>query len=295
MSKVMFSVIIPVKNEGTQNVKMTLDSMLQANPDINHEIIVVDDNSNDGCCDFLRYRNKGYEKVILVKSPGLGAAGARNLGAEYSRGNILVFCDAHITVPPDWLAVFATDFSHDIVDGVSPGIGSMADPNAVGYGQTWNGQLECKWLSTRFNRITQVALLPGGCMAFRREAFDRVGGFDRGFLVWGHEDEEISFKMWLFGHNLYVEPDVKVLHLFRPRHPYPVTMTHIHYNFLRLACSHLNEERLSKAFNILKNHAGFEQILSSVCLSNVWEQRKDYLSRRSRDDSWFMRRFGIDF
>lgn len=295
MKQVSFSIIIPVKNEGRQNVKMTLDSIMQTSPGVSFEILVVDDNSKDGCCNFLREDQGEYKTVRLIDSPGLGAAGARNLGADAAKGEILVFCDAHVTVPPDWLEIMARGFALKGVDGISPAIASMADPSAVGYGQTWNDRLECKWLTNRFTGMTQAPLLPGGCMAFRREAFMTVGGFDRGFLVWGHEDEEISFKMWLFGYKLYVEPDIKVLHLFRPAHPYPVTMTHIHYNFLRMACSHLDEKRLAKAVALIKDQPSFENILASVCLSNVWEQRRDYLNRRKKDDHWYMRRFAIPF
>lgn len=295
LAQVSFSIIIPVKNEGRQNVEMTLDSLLQTSPGISYEILVVDDNSNDGCCNILRERRDRYKTVRLIDSPGLGAAGARNLGADAARGDILIFCDAHVTVPPDWLKKLAKSFVLKGVDGIAPAIASMADPGAVGYGQTWNDRLECKWLTTRFTGLTQVPLLPGGCMAFRREAFETVGGFDRGFSVWGREDEEISFKMWLFGYHLYVEPDVKVLHLFRPAHPYAVTMTHVHYNFLRMACSHLEEKRLAKALTLLKDQPSFESILASVCLSNVWEQRRNYLQRRKRDDNWYMRKFAIPF
>ncbi|KJS16916.1 MAG: hypothetical protein VR69_06970 [Peptococcaceae bacterium BRH_c4b] len=295
MEDCKFSIIIPVKNEGRQNVQMTIDSMLKTNPGIPFEIVVVDDNSDDGCCNFLRAKEKGYEKIVLIESPGLGAAGARNLGAGSSRGEIVVFCDAHVTVPSHWLEAFSAGFSLVTVDGISPAIASMTEPAAVGYGQTWNGRLECKWLSEAPSGLAQVPLLPGGCMAFRKKAFHHVGGFDRGFLVWGREDEEISFKMWLFGHQLYIDPSVKVLHLFRPAHPYTVTMTHVHYNFLRMACSHLGEGQLARAFALIKDQPGFENILSSVCLSNVWEQRRDYIERRSKSDGWFMRRFGINF
>ncbi|HAJ4019679.1 TPA: glycosyltransferase [Escherichia coli] len=45
----MVSVIFPVKNEGI-NVKNTLDSLQKMKTDINYEVIVVDDASEDGCC-----------------------------------------------------------------------------------------------------------------------------------------------------------------------------------------------------------------------------------------------------
>jgi cellulose synthase/poly-beta-1,6-N-acetylglucosamine synthase-like glycosyltransferase len=170
----------------------------------------------------------------------------------------------------------------------------MDDPAAVGYGQTWTKKLEVKWLP-RPLAMTTAPLLPGGCQAFRKEAFIAVGGYDRGFKVWGHEDEEISFKMWLFGYSLFVDPDFSVMHLFRPRHPYHVSQEHVHYNFLRMACSHFSRERLASALSLVSKERHFEKTLSSVMLSDVWEQRRDYLSKREHDDVWFMKNFNIPF
>lgn len=294
MPDCLFSIILPVKNEGA-SIKMTVDSILRTEGNIPYQVVVVDDASTDGCCGFLGDQPYSVMPHLkLVRTSRLGAANARNAGADTAAGEVLVFCDAHVTVPPDWLTRFKEDFSLRGVWGLSPGIASLADPGAVGYGQTWNRRLEAKWLP-RPAGMTSVPLLPGGCQAFRREAFFRVGGYDRGFRVWGHEDEEISFKMWLFGYSLFVDPEIKVLHIFRPSHPYPVTMDNVNYNFLRLACSHFGEKRLAAAFSLLEGDRHFSRLLASVFLSDVWTQRADYQAGRKHGDDWFMHRFNIPF
>jgi glycosyltransferase involved in cell wall biosynthesis len=289
----LFSIILPVKNEGL-NIKMTVDSILRTEGGPPYEILVVDDGSSDGCCSFLNDGPYRLPHLRLITTSGLGAANARNAGADAAGGEILVFCDAHVTVPPDWLQKMERCFSLRAVVGLSPGIASMADPNAVGYGLTWNARLEAKWLP-RPACMTTAPLLPGGCQAFRSEAFRMIGGYDRGSRVWGHEDVEISLKMWLFGHSLFVDPEIRVIHFFRPTHPYPVSMDHVNYNFLRMACLHFNEKRLAAAFSLISGEHRFCQALASVCLSDVWSRRADYLSRRKYSDDWFMRRFGIPF
>ena len=288
-----FSIILPVRNEGL-NIKMTVDSILRTESDFPFEIIVVDDGSKDQCCSFLKEPQYQVPNLHLITANGLGAANARNAGADLANGEILVFCDAHVTVPPDWLLKMNKCFSLQAVAGISPAIASMADPNAIGYGQTWNQRLAVTWLPKPLD-MTSSPLLPGGCQAFRREAFRKVGGYDRGFRVWGHEDEEISLRMWLFGYPLFVDPDIIVSHFFRPTHPYPVSSDHVDYNFLRMACSHFSKDRLAFAFSLLSRENGFERLLASVCLSDVWTQRNDYLTRRKYDDHWFMNRFNIPF
>lgn len=289
------SIIIPCKNEG-DNVQMTVDSILAADPHNNYEIIVVDDNSQDNCCSFLLESHR-YQKVRCLSTPGLGAAQARNYGAGAARGEYLIFCDAHITVPADWPHSLLSTFSrYPAADAVAPAIGSLAHPAAAGYGQTWDNSLEIVWLpAPSGGKPTTVPLLPGGCLSVRAETFRQVGGFDSGFQVWGCEDAEISLKMWLFGYNLYVNPSVKILHLFRQKHPYPVTIKHLHYNMLRMAYSHFNDNRISKVTELIKSSNLLKRITKQVLRDGVMEQRNALFAKRKFDDDWFMERFGIDF
>lgn len=132
-------------------------------------------------------------------------------------------------------------------------------------------------------------------MAVAREAFYDVGGFDAGFLTWGHEDEEISLKLWLFGYKAFVCGDVLIKHYFRRRHPYSVTPFHTHYNLLRMAFSHFSQERIAKLLDVRGGPGVLSRELVAVIFSDVWKQRQDYFSRRERDDDWFFARFAIPF
>ena len=156
-TRVLASIIIPCKNEGT-NVKMTADSILAATSLDGIEIIIVDDESVDGCCRFLA-DDAAYAGIKHLSCPGLGAARARNLGASAAGGEFLIFCDAHITVPEGWLEKLLAAFRRPGVDAVSPAIGSLGNPAATGYGQTWNERLETVWLP----RPGIWALLPSRC------------------------------------------------------------------------------------------------------------------------------------
>ncbi len=288
------SIIIPCKNEG-QNVRMTLESLFAAAPVSRVEHIVVDDGSADGCCDFIKEDNR-YGSVKLISSAGLGAARARNMGAAGARGRYLIFCDAHITVPAGWPDGLLDAFNLDRVDAVSPAIGSLGYPDATGYGQTWNERLQVVWLPPPPGMKTDpVPLLPGGCVAVRGEVFQQVGGFDPGFISWGHEDVEFSLKLWLFGYHPAVAPEVKILHLFRKKHPYPVRMDHFLYNMLRLAYSHFNEERIGKVLALIGQAGNAKKINRRVLGGGAIRQRLEYFARRKYDDDWFMGKFGVPF
>lgn len=288
------SIIIPCKNEGA-NVRMTVDSMLKTMPDDGYEIIIVNDSSTDGCCLFLKELVPA-QQISLISSPGLGAARARNLGAQAARGEYLIFCDAHITVPEEWLENLLSNFHHPEVGAVSPAIASMEHPDHIGCGQTWNDRLETVWLPPlKIQGLKTVPLLPGGCLAVRADIFRQVGGFDQGFIVWGYEDVELSLKLWLFGYKLYVNPSIIIQHLFRKKHPYKVKLDHVHYNLLRMAYSHFNNKRIDKVIDLVETKQQSKKIIQRVIREEVMKQRLSYFCRRKHDDDWFMSHFRINF
>lgn len=287
----LISIIIPVKNEGI-NVRSTLTSLLQNTTRYPIEIIVVDDGSTDNCCHFLTTEQNVFP-VRLITTHGLGAAPARNLGAEYARGEYLIFCDAHLSFEPYWIDRLTELILNRTTDAIAPAIGSITEPHKVGYGQTLDHRLGVVW-NSHPQRPVPIAILPGGCFVIPKSIFIDIGGFDRGFQVWGYEDIEISIKLWLFGYRCYVHPDVKILHLFRNLHPYTVTHTHVYYNMLRMAHSHFKEERIDSCKKLII-HTDPNEIEREVLEYGAAAQRSRYFARRKYDDDWLIQKFRIPF
>ncbi len=285
------SLIIPVKNEGS-NVTETLESAMRVKTDRSFEMIIVDDGSTDGCCDGLSalYRQ---DAVRFFRTEGIGVSMVRNRGADQARGRYLIFCDAHLGFEDYWMDRMLHVIESDAADAVSPGIARYDNPDVVGYGLTLNEKFEARWLG-KPSSVCHTAILPGGCLAVSKSVFDAVGGFDNGFRVWGYEDIELTMKLWLFGYTCSIEPLSKVRHKFRKKHPYPVTYKHLYYNMLRLAYSHFNEERIEQCKGLVI-HADASQIESEVLSEGVMEQRKTYLAIRKHSDDWYMEKFGIPF
>ena len=290
MADPLVSIIIPCRNEG-EHIKNTINSIRENTTDLTYEIIVVDDASGDGCCDFIRYgREHG---VTLLTAGGVYANRARNLGASRARGEIFVFCDAHIFVEEGWLAKLASTLSIPGIDAVSPGLKPYGDYRGPSWGGlTWGRDMNMQWLAGT-GSLTPVPVLPAGCLAVARHAFETVGGFDQRFRVYGFEDVEFTLKLWLFGFGAYVNPDITFWHIFREAHPYEVNWADVHHNLLRIAFLHLNYQRIGKVLAIMKNAEYFPRILAEVLLSPVLEDRKNYLERRLYDDEWFVRKFNI--
>lgn len=287
-------IIIPCKNEGIY-MKQTVDFMHQTEARELAKIIVVDDNSNDGCCNFIKSQPNRYMNVKLIQTKGIGAARARNLGASLAvNAEVLVFCDAHITMKNNWLKVMLNSLNNEDTSTVCPGISDFNPNSPIGYGQTFDDKFQVCWMKKPKDTV-EIPLAPGGCMAIKRDVFDSVGGFDNGFRSWGYEDVELSIKLWLFGHKIYVNPSARVGHKFRKVQPYVVDSTEYHYNRLRMAYSHFNQNRVDKLINMMKDYPNHNEIMNKIINSDTLKQREDYFKNRLYDDCWFFNKFNIHF
>lgn len=284
------SVVLASHNEGEQ-LRRTVSSLLATLPR-GGEIVVVDDRSTDGSADFI---DETYPCVRVVTAPErLGIARARNLGAANSKGDVLVFGDAHIEATFGWVEGLLPLLRRESVGIAIPTVTVMGNPAAKGYGYTLADlSLNMRWLSWQGAEPHPVPLGCGCFMAMRRNVFDAVGGFDDGFRGWGAEDSELSLRLWLLGYECVLAPEVEVAHLFQDRFPYHVDMGTLLRNNLRMAITHFDEEMLECVFARLAGQAAFPAALAHALSGDVFERRQRLSSRRKRDARWFFDRFEI--
>lgn len=292
------SIIIPCKNE-VNNLKSTVDSIINSKNSLSFEIIVVDDASIDLSTEFLNsdLNKETYKDVILMKTSNVGCAGAKNAGAKSARGKYLFFCDAHIKVSNRWIDNLVNTLENTDAQLVAPCIVDMSTTSAAGYGMIWDDQLRARWLINKPNTISEIPLACGCAFGITKEAFERINGFDHFYQIYGNEDFEICLKGWLYGYRVVINPEVKVRHLFRKKHPYQVTTANVTFNTLCLAYSHFKKERLIKTINIVKNDYFFSKAANDISINaeSILRQREKYFKERKYSDDFFFRKFNIPF
>jgi GT2 family glycosyltransferase len=284
------SVVIPALNEG-DNLRRTI-ACLDANLPPSSEVIIVDDGSTDGCCDFVR----GSTMIHLLEptAPGmrLGAPGARNRGASTAAGEVLIFLDAHVDVAQSWSEPLMTAARDPAVGAAAPGISVMGRPECCGFGLRFrDAGLGVEWLPPPTS-LPEVPLLPGACFAISRDIFEAQGGFDAGLVRWGSEDAEFSLRLWMAGYELRLVPDVTVAHLFRESHPYVIDWTSVLHNMLRLAVVHFGPERLKRVVERLKHYRDFGAAWALLLDTDTHIRRAEMHGRRTRDDHAYFAHFG---
>ncbi|XP_040858462.1 polypeptide N-acetylgalactosaminyltransferase 11 isoform X4 [Ochotona curzoniae] len=181
----------------------------------------------------------------------------RGPGAAHATGEVLVFLDSHCEVNVMWLQPLLAVIREDrhtvvcpVIDIISADTLAYSSSPVVRGGFNWG--LHFKWdlvpLSEQGGAEGATApikspTMAGGLFAMDRLYFNELGQYDSGMDIWGGENLEISFRIWMCGGRLFIIPCSRVGHIFRKRRPYGSpegqdTMTH---NSLRLAHVWLDE------------------------------------------------------
>jgi GT2 family glycosyltransferase len=176
------------------------------------EVVVVDNASSDGTCEFVRHR---FPTVKVIESPqNLGYGGGNNLGARRTTGEILVFLNPDTLVEPGWLEALIQGMLERGSGLATSKITLLKDPgrlNTSGNQIHFLGLSYCRgWRLDRSAYPTQelVSGASGASLAIRREVFERLEGFDESLFMY-HDDVDLSIRALLAGeHCLYVPTSV---------------------------------------------------------------------------------------
>ena len=184
------------------------------------ELLLVIDHSDA----LLRRAREAFPDVRVIANEGPGGlSAARNTGVRHAGGDVLVFLDDDAVPDRAWLARLVRTF--DAPDVV--GAGGAALP-------AW-GIREPRWMPREFLwtvGCSYEGLPPAGApirnpigatMAFRREAFERAGGFREGIgrlgaKPLGCEETEFAIRVRasLPGMRILHVPDARVAHHVDP-------------------------------------------------------------------------------
>jgi glycosyltransferase involved in cell wall biosynthesis len=160
------------------------------------DIIVIDNASSDATGEIARQ----MPRVRVLAEPRKGLTRARETGRQMATGDLLVYLDADCRAPLTWLARVERRFIAD------PELTALSAPYRF-YDWDWWGRLLIRAYDLTLAPATQLlvkyllgigTIFYGGNFAVRREALERIGGFDTTIEFHG-EDTNVGRRLFKAG------------------------------------------------------------------------------------------------
>lgn len=193
------SVVIPTYNRA-DSLQRLLQSISSSTPPAGGlEVIVVDDGSRDETAAVVRAAGATY-----LRQANAGPAAARELGWRSSAGSRIVFVDDDCVVEPDSLRLLAAAL--DDTEGVGATIVPIDRASLVADFLHVEGVFNHRVVDGRVRWLVTAAV------AYRRDALESIGGFDRRFPRATGEDVDLTLRLLENGGKLGVAPMAIVRH-----------------------------------------------------------------------------------
>uniref|UniRef100_A0A3B5K155 Polypeptide N-acetylgalactosaminyltransferase n=1 Tax=Takifugu rubripes TaxID=31033 RepID=A0A3B5K155_TAKRU len=235
------SVIFCFVDEVWSTLLRSVHSVLNRSPPhLLEEIILVDDFSTK---EYLKapldkYMSQ-FPKVRIIRlRERQGLIRARLAGAAAAKGDreVLTFLDSHVECNVGWLeplleriymdrrkvpcpvieVINDKDMSYMLVDNFQRGI--FRWPLVFGWSPLPEAYIKKHNLT--ISDPIRCPVMAGGLFSIDKKYFYELGAYDSGLDVWGGENMEISFKIWMCGGEIEIIPCSRVGHIFRGQNPY---------------------------------------------------------------------------
>ena len=183
------------------------------------EVILVDDASSDGSVRWTEENFASVRVIALDKNQGFGRAA--NLGISLASNRMVVLLNSDITVDSGFLQPLIEHFRDPELFAVQPRMNTWSGDGldlGVNIGHMENGYIRI-WNEKETGNQTYLDFpVPnlyavGGAMAFDREKWNLLGGFDDIYYPFCWEDIDISYRAWKRGWKVLYEPRSLVNHL----------------------------------------------------------------------------------
>jgi GT2 family glycosyltransferase len=196
--------------------------------DLDHEVIVVDGGSHDGCDRML---GEEFPWVIFIQAAdNIGFARSNNLGFQRATGEVLVLLNPDTELATGALPRLVTQLDELPEAGIlgprllnTDGtlqrscVQDFANPlnQALGSELLYDWLPRCRlWKSVAVFEATEpveVQALSGACMVMRSELFRDVGGFSPEYFMYA-EDMDLCHRVHRIGLRMYHIPAAEVVH-----------------------------------------------------------------------------------
>ncbi|MCW3074141.1 MAG: glycosyltransferase [Flaviaesturariibacter sp.] len=211
-------------------LEQCLHSVAKATAGIAAEVIIVDNNSNDGSLDYLGARFP--EVRFITNNQNTGFAKACNQGLSVSSGEYILFLNPDTLLAEDSLHTCIQFFRQHTDAGAAgvrmiDGTGAFLKESKRSFPSPLTALYKLFGLSLLFSKSrtfgryhlghlsevqnSEVDVLAGAFMFIRKDVLEKVGSFDESFFMYG-EDVDLSYRIQAAGYKNYYIADTTIIH-----------------------------------------------------------------------------------
>jgi GT2 family glycosyltransferase len=216
------------------NVKEFLQNLLhsieKASSNISKEIIVIDNASDDGSVEIIKEK---FPAVKLIENNiNIGFGRANNQGLALAKGKYILFINPDCLVSEDTFDKMISFFEEHPECGLAGckilnSDGSLQLACRRSFPGPWTSFTKVTGLSNLFpksrifasynltyldeNKSCEVDAVSGSFMMMRKEVYDKAGGFDERFFMYG-EDLDLCYRVQKSGYKVYYVHTTQVIH-----------------------------------------------------------------------------------
>lgn len=208
-----------------------ISSILNSNPKVSFEIIVVDNDSQNQLERKLRKNSDGLKYIKSQRNIGYGAG--NNLGARQAKGKFLFFLNPDTKVNKKAIdALFNFINGNSKVGLVSPLLvdsSNAAYPNqgsdeftfisAIAVFSFMGKYLLKNKISRKFfhldwdkKNVEEFDVVPGAAFMIKKSVFEEAGKFDEDFFLY-FEEYDLARRIKKLGYKNYIVPQAKIFHI----------------------------------------------------------------------------------
>lgn len=153
-------------------------------------------------------------QVFLIKGLPPGAQKARNLAAQETRADILLFLDDDVNPEPDLIRAHLENYRDPTIDAVAGFYLEPGDRETRGARKSvwWRPLTSLEKYPASYSERVDSPLWPSCNGSIRREAFLKLGGFDENYHYTFLDDTDLSIRMKKAGYRCVHDPKARLFH-----------------------------------------------------------------------------------
>ncbi|EPY75898.1 polypeptide N-acetylgalactosaminyltransferase 5 [Camelus ferus] len=178
-----------------------------------------------------------------------------------TKGDVLTFLDSHVECNVGWL--------EPLLERVYLSRKKVA----------------CPVIEVINDKDMRCPVMAGGLFSIDKNYFFELGTYDPGLDVWGGENMELSFKVWMCGGEIEIIPCSRVGHIFRNDNPYSFPkdrMKTVERNLVRVAEVWLDEYK-----DLFYGH-GDHLIDQGLDVGNLTQQQELRKKLKCKSFKWYL-------